>query len=438
MANPEMDILFEIKSLHKPGELGKLMSVIGNEGGLIGDIKTLSVGKSHSIREITISVYDMPHLTKIENSIKEKTDAEIMFTRDLVFEWHIGGKIRSVRTRNIDNLADLRYVYTPGVARVCNAIKENPTLANKYTNIPNSVGIFTNGTRILGLGDIGPVAGMPVMEGKAVIYDQFVGISAIPILLDTKDPDEFINTVVNVASTFGGIHLEDIRTPDCFYIEDELIKRLSKPVMHDDQHGTATVTLAAIINAMKATGFKDKNKVVVAQIGLGAAGMGIARLLIQYGIDVIGVDLNENAIRMLEMNGGRSLALSEALKEANIVIATTGKPGLIKPGMISKGQIIFALSNPTPEISPDDAMKAGAAFAADGQSINNALAYPGLFRAALDVKAEAITPQMKIAAAEAIASLADEGEIVPDIFNSKVHSKVIKAVTEAYISSSTK
>jgi malate dehydrogenase (oxaloacetate-decarboxylating) len=338
-----------------------------------------------------------------------------------------------VRTRNVESPADLRYIYTPGVARVCEAIKDNPDLAYEYTNIANSVGIFTNGTRILGLGDIGPVAGLPVMEGKAVLYNQFVGISATPVLVDTKNPEEFVRTVMNVAPTVGGIHLEDISAPECFYIEKQLIDKLQKPVMHDDQHGTATVTLAAVINAMKAVGITDIKNIVVAQIGLGAAGMGIARILLDYGLKVTGVDLNEKARRMLEEIGGKTADISEAMAEARIIIATTGKPGLIKSEMIKKGQIILALTNPLPEISPDDALKAGAAFAADGQSINNALAYPGLFKAALEVKANCINPQMKIAAAKAIASLAEEGELVPSIFNAAVHESVIAAVKKAYL-----
>jgi malate dehydrogenase (oxaloacetate-decarboxylating) len=429
--NPEWDIVFEVKSLHKPGALGKLLTVIGEAGGLIGDLKTLSVGKTHSVRQITVSVADEDHQHRVEQAIRENTEAEILAVKDLVFDRHLGGKIHSVRCRNVESVSDLRYIYTPGVARVCLAIKADPEKAKLYTNISNSVGIFTNGTRILGLGDIGPVAGMPVMEGKAVLYDQFAGISATPVLIDTKDADEFINTVVRVASTFGGIHLEDISTPDCFYIEDELIKRLDKPVMHDDQHGTATVTLAAILNAMRMAGRPEDKTMVVGQIGLGAAGMGISRLLIDYGLKVIGSDLNEASRQRLIQYGGSTDTLANVMQKADIIIATTGVPGLIKKEMVRKGQIILSLSNPDPEISPEDALAAGASFAADGRSINNALAYPGLFRAALETGAGRITAAMKIAAAHALASLTADGELAPDIFDPKVHETVIEAVKKA-------
>jgi malate dehydrogenase (oxaloacetate-decarboxylating) len=317
-------------------------------------------------------------------------------------------------------------------------IQRDPAKALELTGIGNSVGIFTNGTRVLGLGDIGPVAGMPVMEGKAVIYDQFVGISAVPILVDTKDPAEFIETVVRVAPTFGGIHLEDIRMPDCFRIEDELIRRLNKPVMHDDQHGTATVLLAAVLTALRHTNRDGRRDLVCAQIGLGAAGFGIAKLLIQAGFKVLGVDRNESACARLENVGGDIATLEDAMKRADIVIATTGVVGLIKPEMIQKGQIILSLSNPIPEIFPEEALDAGAAYAADGKSVNNALAYPGLFRAALDGRRKAITPAMKIAAARAISSLAGPDELVPSPLHPDVHTAVIAAATDAYKREDTK
>ena len=428
---PEQDIVLELRSLHQPGSLGRLFTVIGQEGGLIGDITTRFVGKTHSVREITVSVFDEVHLERVKQAITTRTQAEILSVRDLVFERHKGGKIRSGRRSDINTVADLRYIYTPGVARICTLIKKDLSRAREFTNIGNSVGIFTNGTRVLGLGDIGPVPSMPVMEGKAMIYDQFVGISATPILVDSKDPDEFIDTVQRVAPTFGGIHLEDIRIPDCFYIETELIKRLRKPVMHDDQHGTATVTLAAIMSAMRQIGLRGHKRITVAQIGLGAAGFGIAKLLLEYGVHVTGVDPNEQSRKRLEGLGGKTTSLRTAMAEASIVIATTGVVGLIKREMIRKGQIILALSNPVPEIFPEDALDAGAAFASDGKSINNALAYPGLFKAALEMNVRSITPEMKIAAAKVISQLADEDELVPSPFHPDVHRSVIDVVKKA-------
>ncbi len=425
---PENDVLLVIKNPHRPGYLGKLLTVIGEAGALVGDITTRFVGKDHSFREITVAVYDDTHLEQVRKAILTHTEAQILEIKDLVFEWHEGGKIRSTRTRNLEKLQDLRLIYTPGVARICQAIQNEPALANRYTNIGNSVGIFTNGTRVLGLGDIGVLASMPVMEGKAVLYDQFVGISATPILVDCNDPDAFIETVVRIAPGFGGIHLEDIRTPDCFYIEEQLIERLDKPVMHDDQHGTATVLLAAVLSALREIGRDGDQNLVFAQLGLGAAGMGIARLLMDYGFQVIGVDPNPEAQQRLIHYGGTTTALERAMEAADVVIATTGRVGLIRPDMIRPGQVIFALSNPVPEIFPEQAIDAGAAFAADGKSVNNALAFPGLFKAALKAGARRITSEMKIAAARAISQLAQPGELVPDPFHPQVHQKVIEAV----------
>jgi malate dehydrogenase (oxaloacetate-decarboxylating) len=428
---PDQDIVLVVKNPHRPGALGRLFTVIGEAGALIGDLTTQSVSPYHSLREITVSVYDQEHLTRVLAAIAAGTDAEVIEHRDLVFVRHQGGKIHNKRRQDITKLADLRYIYTPGVARVCKAIQHDPSLARQFTGIGNSVGILTNGTRVLGLGDIGPVAGMPVMEGKAVIYDQFVGISAVPILIDTKDPDEFIETAVRIAPTFGGIHLEDIRMPDCFRIEDELIRRLPQPVMHDDQHGTATVLLAAVLTALRYTKRTQDSGLVCAQIGLGAAGFGIARLLLQAGFRVIGVDRNREACDRLVQAGGSVADLSVAMAAADVVIATTGVVGLITPAMIRRGQIILALSNPIPEIFPEEALAAGAAYAADGKSVNNALAYPGLFRAALDGQLRAITPAMKIAAARAISDLAAEDELVPSVLRPEVHSAVVAAATKA-------
>ncbi|MBI3894805.1 MAG: NAD-dependent malic enzyme [Acidobacteria bacterium] len=428
---PEVDIIFEIRSRHRPGILGKIFSVIGSEGGLVGDITTKFVGKTHSVRDITISVFDVEHQHRIEQAIAELTDAEILQIRDPVFERHKGGKIHSGRTSDIRTLADFRYVYTPGVARVCTTVRDNPAKAREYTGIANSVGIFTNGTRVLGLGDIGALASLPLMEGKALLYDQFVGISATPMLIETKDPEKFVEVVEQISPSFGGIHLEDIRNPDCFYIEDELIRRLHKPVMHNDQHGTATIVLAAVMSAMAHIGHRFDQRLTVAQIGLGAAGFGIAKLLIDYGVNVIGFDPSEEARKRLGMLGGKETTMEEALSGADIVIAATGVPGLIKPDMIRKGQIIFALSNPVPEIYPEEAIDAGAAFAADGRQINNALAYPGLLKAALEMDIDQITPKMKMAAATAIFELTEPDELVPDPLRPEVHKKIVEAVKKS-------
>lgn len=428
---PETDIVLVLRNPHRAGHLGRLLTAIGDEGAIVGDLETRFIGADHSVRAVTVSVHDEDHLEHVLRAIHRIPGVEVLEVRDLVFERHLGGKLHTGRTRDLQRLEDLRYIYTPGVARVCTAIARDPALARRYTGVGASVGIFTNGTRVLGLGNIGPLASLPVMEGKAVIYDQFVGLSAHPVLVDTEDPEAFVETVVRVAPTFGGIHLEDIRTPDCFYIEEELIRRLKQPVMHDDQHGTATVLLAAVLSALRHTGREGQTGLVCAQVGLGAAGHAIARLLMDAGFRVVGVDPGAEARARLVAAGGTTAALADAMAEADVVIATTGVVGLITPAMIRPGQIVLPLSNPVPEIYPEDALAAGAAFAADGKSVNNALAYPGLFKAALEVHAEAITSAMKIAAAEAISALAPPGELVPSPFHPLVHTQVVEAVKQA-------
>ncbi|HEX7667671.1 MAG TPA: malic enzyme-like NAD(P)-binding protein, partial [Polyangiaceae bacterium] len=348
-----------------------------------------------------------------------------------VFDAHVGGKLHSTSRIELNELADLRTIYTPGVARISRALVAEPSRAWDLTSIGRSVAICTNGTRVLGLGDIGPVASLPVMEGKAVLYDKLVGLSATPILIDVGDPAKFVETVIHISKGFGGIHLEDIRVPDCFTIEEELKKRLKKPVMHDDQHGTATAALAAIMNACKLVGIELK-KAKLGQIGLGAAGSAIAKLALSYGVgEVLVADPVKEAVAGMEKRGARGVDFATIMKEADIVVATTGRPGLIEGKMIRKGQVVFALSNPDPEIHPDDAVEAGAAYAGDGRSINNALAFPSLFKAALDLRASAITPKMLLACAEAVAAQADEGEVVPSPLKPGLHEAVTLAVTEA-------
>ncbi|HEX2085685.1 MAG TPA: NAD-dependent malic enzyme, partial [Solirubrobacteraceae bacterium] len=326
-------------------------------------------------------------------------------------------------------------VYTPGVARVCTAIAEHPSLAARFTMIGRTVAICTNGTRVLGLGDIGPVASMPVMEGKAIFYAQLAGISAVPVLVDTKDVDEFVETVVRIAPSFGGIHLEDISAPECFEIERRLIEELEQPVMHDDVHGTAVVTLAAAIVACREVG-RRLDQAVIGQVGLGAAGFGIASLIKDSGAErVIATDPGEAARERAAACGVEPVDdLETVMREADVVVATTGRPGLIPPELVREGQVILALSNPDPEISIDDALAAGAAFAADGTVVNNVLGYPGMFRGALEAGARAMTTEMKRAAAWAIAGLTVEAErLVPDVLDPAVHRAVSDAVRQAAI-----
>lgn len=333
----------------------------------------------------------------------------------------------------VESAGDVRRIYTPGVAAVCRAIQQDPDLMYEYTYVKNTVAIITNGTAILGLGDIGVRAGMPVMEGKSVLFSKLVGINGIPILVDSKDIKTCVETIINIAASFGAIKLEDFRAPECFAIEEALMERLEMPIMHDDQHGTATVVLAALLNATRYVG-DDLRVLSVGIVGLGAAGNGIARLLKSFGVQKIyGADINEDAKARLAAIGGSPLPLADLMREAQVVVTTTGVPNLIKPEMVRPRQIILALSNPDPEIKPEAALEAGAAFAADGRGVNNALAFPGIFKGALKARASRINNRMKIAAAYAIAALAnsDRKELVPALLNSEVHQHVTDAVERA-------
>jgi malate dehydrogenase (oxaloacetate-decarboxylating) len=331
----------------------------------------------------------------------------------------------------METLQHMRDVYTPGVARVCTAIAEDPALASRFTMIGRTVAICTNGTRVLGLGDIGPVASMPVMEGKALFYDQMAGISAMPILLDTSDVDEFVETVLRIAPGFGAIHLEDIRVPDCFEIEQRLIDALDEPVMHDDVHGTGVSALAGALAACEQVGL-EFSEATVGQVGLGAAGFGIAATMVDGGATrVLASDPDESSHARAREAGVEIASFEEVMASCDVVVATTGVPGLIKPEMVRQGSVILALTNPEPEIHPAAALAAGAAYAADGTSVNNVLGFPGIFRGALASGASEISTGMKLAAARAIAGLTKASELVPDALDPAVHLAVAAAVEEA-------
>jgi malate dehydrogenase (oxaloacetate-decarboxylating) len=415
----------------QPGYLGKLCTAIGEVGGNIGEVRTVALGLVRNTRDVTVYVDDEAHLQRVVEAIRSLEGIELTEVIDEVLKRHEGGKIAVTARYPLESIADMRKVYTPGVATVCRLIQANPALAHRYTGIGNTVAIVTNGTAILGLGAIGPVAGMPVMEGKALLLERLAGINGIPVLVDTRDPKEFVEAVVRIAPSFGAINLEDVAAPDCFEIEDRIQEALDIPVMHDDQHGTAVVVLASVLRACALIGLTLADQ-TLGIIGLGAAGMGISKLLLSYGIKhLVGTDLKDEAMARLERAGGARDSLAGVMAHAGIVVATTGAPGLIKPAMIRRGQIILALSNPNPEIRPDDALAAGAAFAVDGKMVNNALAFPGIFRGALDARAPRITDAMKIAAAMAIAHRAPEGELVPEILDRSVHQAVARAVAQA-------
>jgi malate dehydrogenase (oxaloacetate-decarboxylating) len=419
---------FRCRLDQSPGSLGRLLTAIGDRGGLIGEIRTIHMGGSAVDRDITVYADDLRHLDALVKTVETAEGAQLLEVRDEVLEMHQGGKI-AIRSRyDISSLSTLRRVYTPGVAEVSLKIKGDPSLARRYTSIRHLVAIVTDGTAVLGLGDIGPKAAMPVMEGKASLLETLTGLSGMPILLDTKDPDEIVETVVHIAPTFAAIQLEDISAPRCFAIEERIQARLDIPVMHDDQHGTAVVVTATLINAAKATGV-DLGRSSIGVIGLGAAGLALARMLMfRFKNPVYGADIAPGALDRLKSAGGIPSDLKAIMAGCDVVIATTGVPGLIKEAMVRKGQIVLALSNPNPEIEPERALAAGAAFAADGKSVNNVLGFPGIFRGAVDADVPRITREMLIAASETIAAFAKPGEIVPDPLDKALHKAVARAV----------
>ena len=426
-----LDCTYRLRIPHHHGQLARVAQAIADGQGLIGDVVTVSLGREHSVRDITVEVRDVAQSDQIAELVGALDDVTVMWHQDRALLRHVGGKLRIDACWPVRTVQEMRDVYTPGVARVCTAIAAQPELAARYTMISRSVAICTNGTRVLGLGNIGPVASMPVMEGKAVFYDQFAGISAMPILIDATDPDGFVDTVLRIAPTFGGIHLEDISAPECFDIERRLIEALPQPVMHDDVHGTAVVGLAAATVACRYAGI-ELQSATVGQLGLGAAGFGIASLMVEGGVRrVLAFDPLEASHARAREHGIEISTMERVMTEADVVVATTGRPGLIQPEMIRRGQVILALTNPDPEIEPEAAEAAGAAFAADGRSVNNVLGYPGIFRGALQAGAAGINVAMKLAATEAIANLAKDGELVPDALDKRVHDEVAAAVKAA-------
>lgn len=368
-------------------------------------------------------------------------------------EWH--GKIETCAKSHVNSREDLAIAYTPGVAEPCKVIAKDPEAAYTYTMKSNTVAVVSDGSAVLGLGNIGALAAMPVMEGKAVLFKEFGGVNAVPICLDTQDTEEIIKTVVNIAPAFGGINLEDISAPRCFEIEERLKELLDIPVFHDDQHGTAIVVLAEIINAMKVTG-KDKESSKVVVNGAGSAGVAITKLLLTYGFkhvtmcDINGIlgkdskDLNWMQEKMVEVTNleQKTGKLADALKGADIFVGVSA-PNIVTPEMVAsmnKDAILFAMANPVPEIMPDIAKAAGAKVVGTGRSdfpnqVNNVVAFPGIFKGALEGRATAITEDMKLATAKAIAGLVpdeelNENNILPEAFDPRVADVVSRAVKE--------
>ncbi len=444
---------------HLPGMLGKVASAIGEAGGTIGAVDLVQVEGSHTVRDITVETGDSAEWPRLTDAVNAVPGARVLDTTDRTFSIHVGGKIELNNRVPVKTRDDLSMAYTPGVARVCNAIYEDPDKAFQYTIKRNSVAVVSDGTAVLGLGDIGPRAAMPVMEGKAMLFKEFGGVDAFPICLDTKDPDEIVACVKAIAPGFGGINLEDISAPRCFEIEDRLKAELDIPVFHDDQHGTAIVVLAALLNALTLTGQRIEDiKIVIC--GLGAAGIAVGRILFEAGArHMIGCD-SRGALHteredyldgtMHHVKRGfasitnlerRSGSPADVIEGADLFIGVSGAQVIPAEalGKMNPNPIVFAMANPNPEVSPEDALPY-ARIMATGRSdypnqINNVLAFPGIFRGALDVRATQITEEMKTAAARAIADIVSGDElredyIIPSVFNREVVGAVATAVAE--------
>src|SRR5574337_78621 len=455
-------VTFRLRLKNVPGTLGKALTTIGKFGGSMGNIQIIKADKEFKIRDLAVYVSTDKQGKEIMDALSAigKDLVEILSVKDRVFELHEKGKIFLSNRISITTFEDLSRVYTPGVAKVCMAIQERPLLAMEYTIIKNTVAVITDGTAILGLGDIGPVAGMPVMEGKAMLFKAFGNIDAFPILLNTKDVDEIVMTIINIAPTFGGINLEDISAPRCFEIEQRLKASLNIPVFHDDQHGTAVVCLAGLVNALKVVGKKMEN-ISIAISGAGAAGISIAQILISAGAknivvcDTSGIiykdrktNMNpaKDALAQITNPNNEKGTIADAMRGKDVFIGVSG-PNIITKDMVKtmkKDPIIFAMANPNPEIEPD-AIEGIARIIATGRSdypnqINNVLCFPGLFRGALDIGATTINDEMNMAAAYAIANTIEEEHlsddyIIPSVFNEKVHKDVARAVADAALKS---
>ncbi|HEY9776735.1 MAG TPA: malic enzyme-like NAD(P)-binding protein [Planktothrix sp.] len=451
-------LTLRLKIRNVPGMLGKITSRIGEIGGDIGAVDIAGFEKDAIIRDLTVKVRDTEHGDQIVRELKKIGDIEVVNVSDRTFLMHLGGKIRVTNKVPLTTRDDLSMAYTPGVARVCMAIHDEPENAYKLTIKRNTVAVVTDGTAVLGLGDIGPCAGLPVMEGKAMLFKEFGKIDAFPICLDTKDTEEIIKAVKYIAPVFGGINLEDISAPRCFEIEDRLKKELDIPVFHDDQHGTAVVVLAALINALKIVKKQMKDlKVIVS--GVGAAGVACSKILMNAGVkNIIGFDRagaiykgrKENMNFMKEWfadntnPSGYKGAMSGGLEGADLFLGLSG-PGTVEASALKKmarDPIVFAMANPIPEIMPEEAAEF-VRIMATGRSdypnqINNVLCFPGIFRGALDCQATDINEEMKLAAAYAIADVVADSElnedyIIPGVFNPKVVEKVAPAVVAAAV-----
>jgi malate dehydrogenase (oxaloacetate-decarboxylating) len=440
---------------NQPGTFARLAEAIGEAGGLLGAIDLVRVERGTKIRDVTVLANDAAHMDRIADAVHHVPGVEVVNVSDRTFLLHLGGKIEVGLKLPLKTRDDLSMAYTPGVARISKAIADDPEKVWNLTIKQHAVAVVSDGTAVLGLGDIGPEAAIPVMEGKAMLFKEFGGVDAFPICLATKDPDEIVETVKRIAPVFGGINLEDISAPRCFEIEQRLRDELDIPVFHDDQHGTAVVVLAALHNALEVVG-KQLEDVRIVLTGCGAAGCAVTKMLLAAGaVDVIGCDLDGalypgkpglspvHAEYAAQTNPrGFKGTADEALAGADVFIGVSA-PGAVSAEAIrtmADGAIVFAMANPMPEVIPEE-IEGDVAVIGTGRSdypnqINNVLAFPGIFRGALDVRASQITYEMKLAAAQAIASVVRPSELEPDyvipsVFNRDVAPAVAEAVARA-------
>ncbi len=456
-AQYSVTVRVELDARQEP--LGKLTAAVAGAGGqLVGvDLIPGAGAEDKRVREFTIDAVDQPHWERILRALGSIRGARVMEYTDRTMQMHRGGKVSVENKYPLKTRDDLSMAYTPGVARVCTAINQDRQLAFEYTIKKNTVAVVSDGTAVLGLGDIGPEAAMPVMEGKAMLFKEFAGVDAFPICLNTKDPDEIVRAVELMAPTFGGINLEDISAPRCFEIEDRLKESIDIPVFHDDQHGTAVVTMAALFNALKIID-KPIEELRVLMVGLGAAGVAVTKMMLAAGLThVVGCDrkgalsVTREDYQAGELSGIKKwfadnsnpdhlLGTPDEVIEGMDVFVGLSGPGIIQPeslGKMNRDPIVFAMSNPDPEVAPEEAAKY-VRIMATGRSdypnqINNVLAFPGIFRGALDAGAPQITEEMKLAAAKAIAAVVteddlDEDYIIPSVFDRDVAPAVAEAV----------
>ncbi|MEA5529425.1 malic enzyme-like NAD(P)-binding protein [Dolichospermum sp. UHCC 0684] len=448
--NSSFSVTLRLQIPNRVGMLASVTQAIAATGGNLGQIDLIEQSRQESTRDITVDAASTEHAETIVQAVKELPDIQVIDVYDRTFNLHRGGKISIVSRIPLKSVSDLAMAYTPGVGRICKAIAENPEEVYNLTIKQNTVAIVTDGSAVLGLGNLGPAAALPVMEGKAMLFKEFAGLDAFPICLDTQNTDEIVKAVKNIAPVFGGVNLEDIAAPRCFEIEKRLRAELNIPIFHDDQHGTAIVTLAALFNSLKLIQ-KSIADIRIVINGAGAAGIAIARLLRKAGAEtilmcdsqgIISTNRPDLTAEKLEFAVKAQGTLAGAVQGADVFIGVSA-PGVLTPEMVqgmTKDAIVFAMANPIPEIQPELVPK-NVTVMATGRSdypnqINNVLAFPGVFRGALDCRARTITTNMCLQAASAIASLVKPADlnrehIIPSVFDKRVATAVAAAVQQA-------